>query len=115
MLHVQLYTGIVPGPHEPAVNINIPAASSGSIAKKNGVRYSELIRLPYFDAVRMASVDPMHAFLLGMVKREVKFVLKGMTPESKRVLRVKSIRLPHDIGTLSTIFDDDEYEFCGVS
>ena len=89
-----------------------------SIAKKNGVRYSELIRLPYYDAVRMTSVDPMHTFLLGMVKKEVKFILEGMIPRSKKefMKRVKSIRLPHDIGRLPTnIFDDDEYEFSGVT
>lgn len=32
------------------------------IAKRNGVRYSELIRLPYFDIVRMCTTDPMHTF-----------------------------------------------------
>ena len=36
-----------------------------SIQKKNGVQYSELIRLPYFDIVRMSITDPMHTFLLG--------------------------------------------------
>ena len=37
------------------------------IQKKNGVRYTELVRLPYFDMVKMLVTDPMHTFLLGMV------------------------------------------------
>ena len=38
------------------------------IQKKNGVRYSELFRLPYFDMVKMLITDPMHTFILGMVQ-----------------------------------------------
>ena len=39
------------------------------IAKNNvvtqfGVRYSVLLKLPYFDIIRMHVVDPMHNFLL---------------------------------------------------
>ena len=37
------------------------------IQKKNGVRWSELLRLSYFDIVTMTLVDPMHAVFLGMV------------------------------------------------
>ena len=33
--------------------------------RREGVRYTELVRLRYFDAVRMAVVDPMHNILLG--------------------------------------------------
>ncbi|KZV89288.1 hypothetical protein EXIGLDRAFT_771925 [Exidia glandulosa HHB12029] len=36
--------------------------------KEHGVRWYELARLPYFDPVRMAVVDPMHCLLLGVVK-----------------------------------------------
>ena len=31
----------------------------------NGVRYSQLFRLPYFDPVRMHLIDPMHNLMLG--------------------------------------------------
>lgn len=40
------------------------------ISKSTGVKYSELTRLPYFDPVKMVVLDPMHAFLLGLVKKE---------------------------------------------
>lgn len=32
---------------------------------QHGVRWSELVRLPYFDMVRMGIIDPMHNLLLG--------------------------------------------------
>ena len=38
-----------------------------SFQNRNGVRYSELLRLPYFDIVRMTITEPMHTFLLEMV------------------------------------------------
>ena len=36
--------------------------------KKYGVRYSELLRLPYFDIVEYHVIDPMHNLLLGTGK-----------------------------------------------
>lgn len=85
-------------------------ADAASIATKNGVRYSELVRLPYFDLIRMVSVDPMHTFMLGMVKRETALNLGMLTPTSKHefLRRLKSIKLPYDVGRLPTnIFDVD--------
>ena len=38
------------------------------IERESGVRYTELLRLPYFDSVRFSVVDPMHNILLGTVK-----------------------------------------------
>lgn len=35
---------------------------------ENGVRYSELLRLPYFDIVEYHVIDPMHNLLLGTGK-----------------------------------------------
>ena len=36
--------------------------------KRHGVGYTELVRLPYFDVVRMTVVDPMHNILLGVLE-----------------------------------------------
>lgn len=41
------------------------------IGTKFGVRYTELLRLPYFDTVRCFIVDPMHNVLLGTAKHLV--------------------------------------------
>ena len=38
------------------------------IEKKYGIRFTELLRLPYFDTVRFVVVDPMHNILLGSAK-----------------------------------------------
>ena len=74
------------------------------IQKKNGVRYSELVRLPYFDMVKMLITDPMQTFILGMVQNEVKLCLQNI-PDTKLAevyKRMQSIRLPYDIGRLPT-------------
>ena len=39
------------------------------IQQEAGVRYSELLRLPYFDIVRYHLVDPMHNLFLGTAKK----------------------------------------------
>ncbi len=42
-----------------------PPSSNVAAQAKDGVRYSVLLELPYFDAPRMCIVDPMHNLLLG--------------------------------------------------
>ena len=42
------------------------------VQKKNGVRYRDHIRLPYFDIIRMSITDPMRTILLGLVHNEAK-------------------------------------------
>lgn len=37
-----------------------------------GVRYSELLTLPYFDVIQFHVVDPMHSLFLGIAKHMVK-------------------------------------------
>ena len=44
------------------------ATQHREIERKYGVRYSELLRLPYFDIVEYHVVDPMHNLLLGTGK-----------------------------------------------
>ncbi len=53
----------------------------------------------------------MHTFLLGMVKKETELNYSILTPINKRefLRRLKSIRLPYDIGRMPTnIFDKDD-------
>ena len=38
----------------------------------HGLRWTELLRLPYWDPTRFIVIDSMHAFLLGMLKRHVR-------------------------------------------
>ncbi|CAB4028333.1 Hypothetical predicted protein [Paramuricea clavata] len=44
-----------------------------------GARYSELLRLPYFDCVRFTVVDPMHNLFLGTAKHLVEVWLQVLT------------------------------------
>ena len=41
------------------------------VIKKNGVRYSKLLRLPYFDIIRQHVTDAMHNMYLGTAKHVV--------------------------------------------
>lgn len=41
------------------------------IEREFGVRYTELLRLPYFDTSQFIIVDPMHNMLLGTAKHIV--------------------------------------------
>lgn len=38
------------------------------IEREYGVRFSELLRLPYYNSIRFSIVDPMHNALLGSAK-----------------------------------------------
>ena len=44
------------------------ASDQQECEKKFGVRYSDLLRLPYFDIVQYHVIDPMHNLLLGTAK-----------------------------------------------
>ena len=39
------------------------------VERQFSIRYSELLRLPYFDVVRCHLVDPMHNLFLGTAKK----------------------------------------------
>ena len=85
--------------------------SANDIAKKNGVRYSEIHRLPYFDSVKMCAVDSMHALLLGLVKKEITLLLSDTINDDEEPIvsdidrlrkRIKDMELPSDCGRLPT-------------
>ncbi|KZV96469.1 hypothetical protein EXIGLDRAFT_595926, partial [Exidia glandulosa HHB12029] len=42
------------------------------LRKENGVKWSELLRLPYWDPTRFAVVDAMHNLLLGLIQHHVR-------------------------------------------
>lgn len=41
---------------------------------KAGVRWSELLRLPYWDPTRFVVVDTMHCFYLGLFRRHIRYI-----------------------------------------
>ncbi|KAJ3566227.1 hypothetical protein NP233_g7126 [Leucocoprinus birnbaumii] len=42
------------------------------LLRKNGARWSELLRLPYWDPTVYVAIDTMHCFFLGLFRRHVK-------------------------------------------
>ncbi|KAK0241044.1 hypothetical protein EDD85DRAFT_731715, partial [Armillaria nabsnona] len=50
----------------------------------SGIRWSELLRLPYFDPSRMIIVDSMHNLFLGLLKEHFRSILGFRSKEDKR-------------------------------
>lgn len=51
-------------------------AARGCVFARTGVRWSELLRLPYWDPTRAVVVDGMHNLFLGLVQFHVRSVLQ---------------------------------------
>jgi hypothetical protein len=67
------------------------------------VRWSELLRLPYFNPIRYLVVDPMHCLFLGIARWIVKrlWIENGKLTKSDLELiekRAKKIKIPTDLG-----------------
>ena len=71
-----------------------------------GVRYSELLRLPYFDCVRFTIVDRMHNLFLGTAKHLMSIWLDLSTLTATDLQqaqdKVDSSHVPSDIGRIPT-------------
>ena len=71
-----------------------------------GSRYSELLRLPYFDCVHFTIVDPMHNLFLGTAKHMVEIWIGEQILKSTDLTtiqeRVDQTETPSDIGRLPT-------------
>ena len=81
--------------------------------KETGVRWSELLRLPYFDPIRFLTVDPMHCLFLGIARWIVKriWVDEGiLTPISlgKIQRKMNEIHVPTDLGQIPGKIDCGE-------
>ncbi len=69
------------------------------------VRWTELLRLPYFNPIRHLIVDPMHCLFLGIAH----WIIKKLWIENNKITkhdlekmekRAKNIKLPADLGRL---------------
>ncbi|CAB4011940.1 Hypothetical predicted protein [Paramuricea clavata] len=69
-----------------------------------GVRYSELLRLPYFDCIRFTVIDPMHNLFLGTAKHTMETWLNASILTSadleKVQKKVDEVHVPTNIGRL---------------
>ncbi|KAJ3535310.1 hypothetical protein NM688_g6997 [Phlebia brevispora] len=50
-------------------------AEQDRLLKQHGIRWSELLRLPYWDPTRYIIIDPMHNLLLGLIQFHCRTVL----------------------------------------
>ena len=91
------------------------------IEREYGVRFSELIRLPYFDSIRFSVVDPMHNVLLGTVKLMMTvWKAKGLisSPQYEEIQKIVDVfitpayigRIPHKIGSGFSSFTADQWK-----
>jgi hypothetical protein len=53
-----------------------------ALYKKNGIRWSELLRLSYFDPVRYVVVDGMHTLLLGIIRHHFRVIIGMDIPDN---------------------------------
>ena len=73
--------------------------------KQTGVRWTELLRLPYFDPIRSTIIDPMHCLFLGIARWIVKriWIEEGvLTPNSLKQIQRKmnEFQIPSDLSLI---------------
>ena len=56
-------------------------ADINSVVHKTGAKYSVLLQLPYYDAVRFVIIDPMHNLFLGLAKTKISSGFGGFTAD----------------------------------
>ena len=76
------------------------------IEREHGCRYSILLKLPYFDPIRMCIVDPMHNLLLGTAKHMLSVwkELKLLNSDQFELIqqKVDGFHTPSDVGRIPT-------------
>ena len=79
-------------------------ADINSVVHKTGAKYSVLLQLPYYDAVRFVIIDPMHNLFLGLAKTTLKVWKKKELISDKHFdllqKRVDAIVPPPEIGRI---------------
>ncbi|GET53938.1 hypothetical protein GLOIN_2v1786147 [Rhizophagus irregularis DAOM 181602=DAOM 197198] len=80
-------------------------AARKRFVKQTGVRWSELLRLPYFDPIRFITIDPMHCLFLGIAKWIVRrlWIKNGvLTTHILKTVQKKmdEFKVPADLGRI---------------
>jgi hypothetical protein len=80
-------------------------AARKRFVKQTGVKWSELLRLPYFDPIRFIIVDPMHCLFLGIAKWIVKRLwidTEVLSSDSLKTIQKKmnQFQIPADVGRI---------------
>ena len=87
-----------------------------SIEKSDGIRYSELARLPYFKFIDFFVVDPMHNLLLGTSKHSLDIWKTRNVLNAEALMEIQScvdkFVVPSDIGCIPSKIASG---FCGFT
>ena len=80
-------------------------AARSRFVKEHGVRWSELLRLSYFDPIRFIVIDPMHCLFLGIARWIVKQIWVDeniLTQSDLRSIQKKmnDFQVPTDLGRI---------------
>jgi hypothetical protein len=80
-------------------------ASRKRLTKTTGVRWTELLRLPYFDPIKFIVVDPMHCLFLGIARWIVKriWVDEGILNQQSLIKiqqKMDEFQIPSDLGRI---------------
>ena len=80
-------------------------AARERFVKQNGVRWSELLRLPYFDPIKFIVVDPMHCLFLGIARWIVKKIWiesEVLSTNSLKIIQqtMNEFQIPADLGRI---------------
>lgn len=90
---------------EQTLTANCPSKLK-EIISKTGARYTALLQLPYYDAVRFVVLDPMHCLFLGIAKHTLKIWKENGILQDKDFhivqKRVDSVSPPPEIGRIPT-------------
>ena len=82
----------------------ITRSAQTEIEREHGCRYSVLLRLPYFDPVRICVIDPMHYLLLSTARHVISIWrnLKIIGDKDLSVIqqKVNSFVTPDDVGSI---------------
>jgi hypothetical protein len=80
--------------------------SRKTFVKQMGVRWSELLRLSYFDPIQFMTIDPMHCLFLGIAKWIVKRLWvdeKILTQSALQLIiqkKMNEFQVPADLGRI---------------
>ena len=96
-------------------------ADRNRIEREFGIRFTELLRLPYFNTIKFSVIDPMHNVLLGSAKLMVtiwkeKCLLSNVQFQNIQLLCDKFIvpsdigRIPHKISSGFSSFTADQWK-----
>ncbi|OJT14070.1 hypothetical protein TRAPUB_9382, partial [Trametes pubescens] len=66
--------------------------------KEHGSRWAEIMRLPYYDCIRMTVIDPMHNLLLGVVKTQwySRWIKTGALRPDTKAGTVRELSMMHE-------------------